>query len=110
MEAALRSGRIVEKRTKLSRKEFKGLEQFLTCETSEKNWLEYVNQEEKLRYEFCSRNISYDRFICKGDYQLWTKVIRLISSVFVNSDRSFKKEQNLGLQWNINFVKFCKIL
>ena len=34
-------------------------------------------------------------------------MICLISSVFVNSDGSFKKEQTLGLQWNINFVKFC---
>ena len=106
-KAALRSGRIVEKSTKLSRREFKGLEKFLTCETNGKNWSEYVNQEEALRYELCSRNISHGRFICKGNYQLWMKVIRLISSVFVNSDGSFKKEQNLGLQWNINFVKFC---
>ena len=42
-----------------------------------------------------------------GDYKLWSKVIRLISSVFINSDGIFRKEQNLGLQWNRNFVKFC---
>ena len=68
-KATLRSGRIIEKSSKLSRREFKGLEQFLMCETSEKNWLEYVNQEEMLKYELCSRNISYDRYIFKGNYQ-----------------------------------------
>ena len=83
------------------------MEQFPTCDINDKNWIEYVNQEEAFRYEFCSRNITYDRFICKGDYKLWSKVIRLISSVFINSDGTFRKEQNLGLQWNGNFVKFC---
>ena len=40
-------------------------------------------------------------------------MIRLISSVFVNSDGLFKKEQNLGLQWNINFInlviEYCQV-
>ena len=106
-KAALRSGRIIEKSSGLTRREFKGLEQFLTCDINDKNWIEYVNQEEAFRYELCSKNITYDRFICKGDYKLWSKVIRLISSVFINSDGIFRKEQNLGLQWNTNFVKFC---
>ena len=63
-KAALRSGRIVEKSGGLTRREFKGLEQFLTCDINDKNWIEYVNQEEAFKYELCSDLYARGIIIC----------------------------------------------
>ena len=51
--------------------------------------------------------MEYNRFQCKGNYKLWVKVIRLISSQFTDADGSFKSLQKPGKPWKIQFVKFC---
>ena len=109
-KAALRSGKIVEKRAKVNQRQQEDFTVFIDnqgCGLNEGRWKTFVEEEEAYRFSLASRTVDYDRFQCKGNYKQWVKVIRLISSQFTDADGSFKPEQKPGKPWKIQFVKFC---
>ena len=109
-KAALRSGKIVEKRAKVSQRQQEDFTVFIDyqgCGLNEGRWKTFVEEEEAYRFSLASRTVDYDRFQCKGNYKQWVKVIRLISSQFTDADGSFRPEQKPGKPWKIQFVKFC---
>ena len=77
------------------------------CGLNEGRWKTFVEEEEAYHFLFVSSTVDYDRLQCKGNYKQWIKVIRLISSYFMDADGSFKPEQKPGKPWKIQFVKFC---
>ena len=66
---------------------------------------EWKNSREKARSH--QKKFDYGRFICKGDYKLWLKVVRLISSIFTDEQGLFKPKKTSVLRWNEQFVKYC---
>ena len=108
-KAALKSGKIVERRLKVNQREHEDFTVFIYdqgCGLNEGRWKTFVEEEETHRSSLASRTVDYDRFQCKGNYKQWIKVIRLISLQFTNADGSFKPEQKPGKPWKIQFVKF----
>ena len=107
-KAALKSGKIVERRLKVNQHEdFTVFVYDQGCGLNESRWKTFVEEEEAYRFSLAPRIVDYDRFQCKGNYKQWIKVIRLISSQLMNADGSFKPEQKPGKPWKIQFVKFC---
>ena len=103
-KAALRSGKIVEKRAKVNQRQQEDFTVFIDnqgCGLNEGRWKTFVEEEEAYRFSLASRTVDYDRFQCKGNYKQWVKVIRLISSQFMDADGSFKPEQKPGKPWKI---------
>ena len=106
-KAALKSGKLVEKRfdiTKCQQGDFKA---YMANDLNDDSWNSFVVKEEAYRHSIASKAVEYDRFQCKGNYKLWVKVIRLISSQFTDADGSFKSLQKPEKPWRIQFVKFC---
>ena len=106
----IRSGKIVEKKADILNRRFNNFGVFISddLDISDKTWKDFVNDEEAYRQSLASRKVEYGNFVCKGDYQQWIKVIRLISSLFCDKQGSLKFEQNSGRPWKPQVVKFCK--
>ena len=105
--AAIKSGKIVEKRQEVIKRSYEDFEGFTTCDITEDSWKSFVLEEESFRQSIASKKVDYGRFICKGNYKLWLKVVRSISSIFTDEQGSFKLKKALGLHWNERFVKYC---
>ena len=73
----------------------------------QERWDRFVEEEESYHLSLASRTVEYSKFVCKGDYMLWAKVIRLIWAQFIDLNGSFKHERYPGNPWKIQFVKFC---
>ena len=104
---ALRSGKIIEIKPIRPTRQTTTFKNFTTCETTEENWNNFVKEEEAFRSSLASRNVDYGRYICRGDYKSWLKVIRILSSIFFNSDKFFKHSQKPGHPWKTTFIKYC---
>ena len=106
---AIRSGNSVEKKADILNRRFSNFVMFISDDLhlNDKTWKHFVNDEEAYQQSLASRKVEYGKFVCKGDYQQWIKVIRLISSLFCDKQRSFKFEQSSGRQWKPQLVKFC---
>ena len=104
---ALRSGKIIEIKPVRPTRQTTTFKNFTTCETTEENWNNFVKEEEAFRSFLASRNVDYGRYICRGDYKSWLTVIRILSSIFFNSDKSFKHSQKPGQPWKTTFIKYC---
>ena len=104
---ALRSGKIIEIKPVRPTRQTATFKNFTTCETTEENWNNFVKEEEAFRSSLASRNVDYGRYICRGDYKSWLKVIRILSSIFFNSDKSFKHSEKPGQPWKTTFIKYC---
>ena len=107
-KAALASGKIVEISSKIPKRNFESFVDFENCERTEENWKIFCVEEEAYRLSIASKKVEYGKFICKGNYELWIKVIRLLSSIFTRPDGTFKTTQSLGQPWKPQFTKFCK--
>ena len=110
-KAALKSGKIVGKRFNVTQCQYEDFKTYIEDDPNQglndDLWNSFVVKEEAYRYSIASKTLEYDRFQCKGNYELWVKVIRLISSQFTDTDGSFKSLQGPGQPWKIQFVKFC---
>ena len=107
-KAAIASGEIVEISSKIPKRTIYCFDVFKGCERTEQNWKTFCSEEEAYRFSIASKRVEYGKFSCKGNYNLRTKVMRLLSSIFTNSDGTFKTTQKLGQQWKSQFIKFCK--
>ena len=109
-KAALKSGKIVERRLKVKQHKFDSFRIFLDIDPGrdpQERWNAFVEEEEAYRLSLASRTVEYSRFVCKGVYMLFVNVIRLISAQFIDLNGSFKHERYPGNPWKIQFVKFC---
>ena len=78
---------------------------FLICDQT---WKDFENDEAAYRQQLASRKVEYGKFICKGEYKQWVKVIRLVSSIFYDKEGQFKLKNNSDRPWKPELVKFCK--
>ena len=86
---------------------------YITCDITEENWENFVVEDSAFRKQLASKKVEYNRFKFKGDYKLWLKVIRLISSIFMHRDGSFK-DQNQSRSgptpWKDSLRNFVRVL
>ena len=69
-------------------------------------WNRFEAAERVFRQTISSVNIYEDKFICKGDFGKWRRIIKIVSGIFVKGGE-FQKTKSNGQPWDINFSKFC---
>ena len=69
-------------------------------------WNRFEAAERAFRQTISSGNIYEEKFICKGDFGKWRRIIKIVSGVLVKGGE-FQKTKSNGQPWDINFSKFC---
>ena len=68
----------------------------------------FQQEEKAFRFSLSGKQRTSENFICRGDFHLWNKVIRILTSVFLNGEGSFSYSRpNSREPWPVNFVKYC---
>ena len=56
---------------------------------SDEKWYGFQQEEKAFRFSLSGKQRTSENFICRGDFHLWNKVIRILTSVFLNGEGSF---------------------
>ena len=70
-----------------------------------KKWKDFELNELKLRQSLASSKYGIGTFVCKGDYLLWSRVIKIICGTFYKDGRFSYK--NFDKDWPPSFIKYC---
>ena len=98
----------MEKKSVILERKFDSFDVFLNSDICDQTWKDFVNDEAAYRQQLASRKVEYGKFICKGEYKQWVKVIRLVLSIFCDKEGQFKLKNNSDRPWKPELVKFCK--
>ena len=69
-------------------------------------WVQFEEKELLYRMSVASRKINHGDFICKGNLDLWIKVIKVLTGIFYKH-QSFRFTRKPNDPCNFNFVKYC---
>ena len=76
-------------------------------ELNNKEWSYFEEREYCFRKYIASKKINYGDFCCKGNINLWEKVIKYLSSMFYKR-KTFLYEKKISEPWSRQFIiKFC---
>ena len=64
-------------------------DEYLGVVKSAKKCYGFQHEEKAFRVSLSSKQRMSENFICRGDFHLWNKVIRILTSVFINHEGSF---------------------
>ena len=64
-------------------------DKYLGVVKSDEKWYGCQQEEKAVRFSLYSKQRTSENFICRGDFHLWNKVIRILTSVFLNHEGSF---------------------
>ena len=73
---------------------------------NDREWKEFEVKELQYRKLIASRKINRGDFTCKGNINLWVKLIKVLSGIFYKHN-SFRFKRNVNEAWSLNFIKFC---
>ena len=83
-------------------------DEYLGVVKSDEKVYGFQQEEKALRFSLSSKQRTSENFICRGDFHLWNKVIRILTSVFLNREGSFSYSRpNSRGPWPVNFIKYC---
>ena len=68
---------------------------------NEHEWMEFEKQERAFRQSLSSRGVFYDKFICKGGFSKWKRVLIVITGIFVKGGE-FQQQNFNGKPWSLN--------
>ena len=105
--SSIQAGKVVVKSDK-SRVVLAGPTPFknLISRLDPQEWNRFEAAERAFRQTISSGNIYEEKFICKGDFEKWRRIIKIVSGIFVKGGE-FQKTKSNGQPWDINFSKFC---
>ena len=69
-------------------------------------WKQFEEREFRFRKHFASKKVNYGDFHCKGDIELWFRLIKVLVGTF-HKDGKFLQRKADGRRWSEAFVKFC---
>ena len=98
----------MEKKSVIFERKFNSFDVFLNNDICDQTWKDFENDEAAYRQQLASRKVEYEKFICKGEYKQWVKVIHLVSSIFCDKEGQFKLKSYSDRPWKPKLVKFCK--
>ena len=83
-------------------------DEYLGVVKSDEKWYGFQQEEKVFRFSLSSKRRTSENFICRGGFHLWNKVIRILTSVFLDREGSFSYSRpNSRGPWPVNFVKYC---
>ena len=93
----------MEKKSVIFERKFDSFDVFLNSDICDQTWKDFGNDEAAYRQQLASRKVEYGKFICKGEYKQWVKVIRLVSSIFCDKEEQFKLKSTQIGHGNLNW-------
>ena len=102
---ARRSGKIVYTGSKICAEQEHNF-QFDISIYDNKKWKVFESEELKIRSSIASKKYNYGVFICKGTINLWLRVIKIVSAIFIK-DGQFLYKNGDGTEWSVQMLKFC---
>ena len=103
-KAALKSGKIVYVGFKVRHLDL-DFSDYLK-ELNNKGWSYFEEKEYCFRKSIASKKINYGDFCCKGNINVWEKVMKYLSGMFYKR-KTFLYKKKINEPWSTQFIKFC---
>ena len=104
-KAALKSGKIVYVGYKERHLDF-DFRCFLKENLNVEEWRRFEEKEYSFRKSIASKKINYGDFHCKGNINLWEKIIKSLTSIFYKR-KIFLHTKKINEPWSLQFIKYC---